>query len=83
MRNHVGEDGTLAQNLNSVRIPSAAFLLLQSQQGRSLSDCVSLAEEAVASNLADAREMPATDGAGDSGGDMGSRLRNDPPYRVH
>jgi hypothetical protein len=39
-QNHVGEDGGLVQNLNTPRIPGAAFLLLQSQQGRSLADCV-------------------------------------------
>jgi hypothetical protein len=82
-QNHVGEDGGLVQNLNTPRIPGVAFLLLQSQQGRTLADCVTLAQEAVDGNLADARELLATDGLGGAGGDMGSRLRNDPPYRVH
>jgi hypothetical protein len=33
-----------------------AFLLLQSQQGRGLADCLTLAQEAVDGNLADARD---------------------------
>jgi hypothetical protein len=59
-QNHVGEDGGMVQNLNTPRIPGAAFPLLQSQQGRSLADCVSLAEDAVVGSLADARELLAT-----------------------
>jgi hypothetical protein len=42
----------------------------------SLAVCVSLAEDAVAGNLADAREWLATDGLGGAGGALGSRLRH-------